>query len=249
MRRVLGKPRLVVKRVAEGIEVLRVRAPGRLLRETNIYLLEADGRVIIYETGTVFAANAIHTAAAERGGIRQVVLSHAHADHRGGAARLNAPIVCHPQERPVAEGDGWANDGFDYSKISNPLMRAITPLMLKWMDGGPLQIAGTLQAGDWVAGFQILHLPGHTPGQIGLWREADRLAIVSDAVFVSDPFSLLDLPGSVRLPPPPGRPDDAAARESVHRIAALNPATVWLGHYGPITRNVRAELERAADGD
>lgn len=239
----------MVERVAEGVEVLRLRAPGRLQRTTNIYLLEADGGVIVYETGSVSAANAIRTAAAERGGIRQVVLSHAHADHRGGAAHLDAPIVCHPQERPGAEGDGWAKSGFDYSKISNPLIRAITPRALKAMDGGPLEIAGTLQAGDFVAGFQILHLPGHTPGQVGLWREADGLAIVSDAVFVWDPFSLLGLPGAVRLPPPAVRPDDAAARESMHRIAALDPATVWLGHYGPITRDVRAELERAADGD
>ena len=98
------------------------------------------------------------------------------------------------------------------------------------MDGGPLQITGTLEAGDPVAGFQILHLPGHTPGQIGLWREEDRLAIVSDAVFVSDPFSLLGLPGAIRLPPLAARPDDAAARESMHRIAEPGKAIVERGH-------------------
>jgi glyoxylase-like metal-dependent hydrolase (beta-lactamase superfamily II) len=115
--------------------------------------------------------------------------------------------------------------------------------------GGPLVIADTLAEGDTVAGFRVLHLPGHTPGQVGLWRELDRLAIVSDAVFVWNPFSILGLPRQVRLPPPAIRPDDAAARASVRRIAALDPATVWLGHYGPVTGDVRGQLERAADGD
>jgi glyoxylase-like metal-dependent hydrolase (beta-lactamase superfamily II) len=237
-----------MERVGEGVEVLRLRAPGRVQRTTNVYLLEDDGGVVVYETGSVGAADAIREAAAQRGGIRRIVLSHAHADHRGGASRLDAPIFCHPDERPGAEGDGWATDGFDFAKVRNPLVRALAPRALRDMDGGPVAIAGTLAEGDRVVGFEVVHLPGHTPGQIGLWRESDRLAIVSDAVFVWNPFSMTGRPGRVRLPPPPIRPDDAAARASIRRIAALDPATVWLGHYGPIAGDVRAQLERAAEG-
>jgi glyoxylase-like metal-dependent hydrolase (beta-lactamase superfamily II) len=141
------------------------------------------------------------------------------------------------------------SEGFDYSKIANPLVRSITPRALRGMDGGALQIAGTITEIDTVAGFSVLHLPGHTPGQIGLWRESDRLAIVSDAVFVWNPFSIAGKSGEVRLPPPPIRPDDAAARASMRRIAALEPKAVWLGHYGPVTGDVRGQLERAAAGD
>jgi glyoxylase-like metal-dependent hydrolase (beta-lactamase superfamily II) len=238
-----------VDRAGDGVEVLRVRALGRLQRTTNIYLIEDDGGVVVYETGSIAAAEAIRQVADRRGGLSRILLSHAHADHRGGASRLEAPILCHPDELHGAEGDGWAKDGFDFSKINNPIVRALTPLVLRQMDGGPLKVAGTLTDGDIVAGFEVLHLPGHTPGQIGLWRESDRLAIVSDAVFVWDPFSIAGLPGPVRLPPPAVRPDDAAARASLRRIAALDPATVWLGHYGPITRHVRDQLERAAESD
>jgi hydroxyacylglutathione hydrolase len=239
----------MAERVADGVEVLRLRPTSRLQRLTNIYLLEDDGGVTVFETGGVGAASAIEQAANERGGIKRIVLSHAHADHRGGASRLDAPIYCHPQERAWAEGDGGFEEGFEFSKIRNPLVRALTPGVLRRMDGGPLQISGELAGGDAVAGFQVIHLPGHTPGLIGLWRESDRLAIVSDAVFVFDPFSALGLAGPVRLPPPVVRPDDDAARESIRRIAALEPASVWLGHYGPVTTDVAAQLETAADGD
>jgi hydroxyacylglutathione hydrolase len=238
-----------VETAGDCVEVLRLRTPSRVQRGTNIYFLADDGGVIVYETGSVGAADAIRKAANERGGITRILLSHAHADHRGGASRLDAPVYCHPDERPGAEGDGWLSDGFDFSKLGNPLVRAIAPRSIRDMDGGPLEIAGTVEEGDRIGGFEVMHLPGHTPGQIGLWRESDRLAIVSDAVFVWNPFSIAGLPGRVRLPPPPIRPDDAAARATMRKIAALDPAAVWLGHYGPLTGDVAEQLNRAAEDD
>src|SRR5207247_9818780 len=140
-------------------------------------------------------------------------------------------------------------EGFDYSKVRNPLVRALAPGTLQRLDGGPVEITETLAEGDSVAGFEVLHLPGHTPGLIGLWRASDRLAIVSDAVFVFDPLPMLGLPGPPRIAAPAVRPDPEAARASVRKIAALDPASVWLGHYGPLTGDVRAQLDLAAASD
>ena len=36
--------------------------------------------------------------------------------------------------------------------------------LLPYWDGGPVPIAGTLAEGDDVAGFEVVHLPGHAPG-------------------------------------------------------------------------------------
>src|SRR6478735_7917999 len=158
-----------MERAGEGVEVLRVQATAHPRKTTNIYLLREGDGVALYETGSAHNAEEIRRAAAERGGITRIVLSHAHADHRGGAPQLDAPIFCHPAERPGAEGDGWLKDGYDLSKIEHPALREGLPGFLRELDGGPLTIAGTLREGDEVAGFTVLHLPGHTPGQIGLW--------------------------------------------------------------------------------
>jgi glyoxylase-like metal-dependent hydrolase (beta-lactamase superfamily II) len=236
----------MAEKAGDGVEVLRLRPPfPRLQRLTNIYLLDDDGGVTVFETGSLRNAEEIERAGAERGGIKRIVLSHAHVDHRGGAARIDAPIYCHPEERADVEGDGGEHY-FDYSKIRNPFVRALAPGTAQRMDGGPLKVAGTVSEGDELAGFRVLHLPGHAPGQIGLWRESDRLAIVSDAVFVFDPFSVFAVAGAARMPPAAIRPLPDAARESIRRLASLDPAVVWLGHYGPIQGDVHAQLERAA---
>ena len=236
-----------MERIAEGVHVLRLRPPGRLQRLTNIYLLENGGQVTLFESGSRGMAGAISGAAAGLGGIARIVLSHAHADHRGGASALDAPVLCHPDERADVEGDGGEHY-FDFSRVRNPVVRAAAPRTLRRMDGGPVAVDATLPDGDEVAGFEVLHLPGHAPGLIGLWRQRDRLAIVSDAVFAFDPFSLTGRAGPPRLPPAPVRPDDAAARASVRRVAALEPEAVWLGHYGPVTGDVRRQLEHVAEG-
>lgn len=232
--------------VADGVSVLRLRPPGRVQRLTNIYLLADGGGVTVFESGSVTQADAIASAAKEHGGIRRVVVSHAHADHRGGASKLGAAVYCHTDERADVEGDGGEHY-YDWSKVGNPLVRALGPRTLARMDGGPVQVDGTVAEGDQLAGFTVLHLPGHAPGLIGLWRESDRLAIVSDAVFVVNPFTLTARPGPARMPPAPVLPDPAAARRSIRRIAELDPREAWLGHYGPLTDDVPAQLERAAE--
>src|SRR5256886_10352090 len=60
--------------------------------------------------------------------------------------------------------------------------------MASW-DCGPLEVAGTLAEGGEVAGFVVVELPGHSPGTIGLWREADRLALSNDCFAMFDVYT------------------------------------------------------------
>ena len=78
-------------------EVLRIVAPNpgpMTLEGTNTYLYGADPCVVI-DTGSEDAGHleAIRAAAAERGGIGLVLLTHSHGDHAAGADRLGAEVV------------------------------------------------------------------------------------------------------------------------------------------------------------
>ena len=70
----------------------------------NVYLIEDEGGVTVFDAGSQHDAPARSAPPAVRfGGIRRVVLGHADCDHRGGAAGLDAPVYCHPLERSAAQ--------------------------------------------------------------------------------------------------------------------------------------------------
>ena len=114
-------------------------------------------------------------------------------------------------------------------------MRRIYPSLHRRWDGGGVKIAGTVSEGDEIAGFRVHHFPGHAPGQIGLFRESDRLALVTDTVYLVDSTRLKALPeGEASVPHPVWNWDHAAAKDSVRKLAALEPAKVCPGHAPPL---------------
>jgi steroid delta-isomerase-like uncharacterized protein len=226
--------------IADGVWIVRGGFP---IRSMNVYLLRDGDGVLVFDGGIRSMTKAVAAAGARLGGITRLVLGHEHPDHRGIAPKLGVPVFCHADGREDAEGDGGEHY-FDMSKLK-PLTRVVMPRMLKLWDGGPVRIAGTVAEGDDVAGFTVVHLPGHAPGQIGLWRESDRLALVSDCFYTLDPET--GRKGHPRLPLTAFNQDTEQARASVRKLAALEPAAAWPGHADPLTGDVRAQLEHAAD--
>ncbi|HWX74556.1 MAG TPA: MBL fold metallo-hydrolase [Solirubrobacteraceae bacterium] len=230
-----GEPRLI----AEGVWLVQGQ-PGRC----NVYLIEDDGGVTLFDAGGRTMTRAVASAGAKLGGIRRIILGHGHTDHRGTAPALGVPVLCHPDEVEDAEGSG----GFRYWPADlagvPPVARQLQKLFHRhaW-DGGPVKIAGTVREGDEVASFRVIDLPGHAPGQIGLWRESDRLALSSDC------FYTLDMWGRDCAPQTPAQTynyDTEQARASMLKLAALEPAAAWPGHAKPATGDVRSQLEQAA---
>jgi glyoxylase-like metal-dependent hydrolase (beta-lactamase superfamily II) len=209
----------------------------------NVYMIEDDGGVTLFDAGISDMTAPLAAAAARLGGIKRVVLGHADADHRGAAPGLNAPVYCHPDERDAAQSPASYRDYWDRSKL-DPHGRTVLWRLIATWDGGPVQIAGTLTEDTEIAGFRVVHLPGHAPGLIALFRESDRLALVSDALYTLDPQTGRKQPAHV--PHPAFNQDTEQARTAIRKLAALDPSTVWAGHADPVTGNVRTQLERAA---
>ncbi len=225
--------------VADGVWIVR----GGLPRSMNVYLIEEEGGgVCVFDAGISDMTAGLALAGARMGGITRVVLGHAHADHRGAAPGLGAPVFCHEADRADAEADGGEHY-FRYAALK-PHARFLYPHLLSMWDGGPVEIAGTVAEGDEVAGFEVVHLPGHAPGLVGLFRARDRLALCSDTVYTVDPETTRK--GPPRLPHEAFNCDSDLARDSVRKLAALGPHAVWAGHADPVTgEDVVAQLERA----
>jgi glyoxylase-like metal-dependent hydrolase (beta-lactamase superfamily II) len=236
-----------IEPVADDVWLVRGGVPPP--RTMNVYLLRDGDGFTVYDGGIDGMAPAIKEAAHQLGGeIKRMVLGHAHEDHRGTAPEMGVPVLCHPDERRDAERELKPNDdrGFDFSKLQSPVMRRLIPRLLKVWDGGPVKIADTVSEGDEVAGFRVVPTPGHAPGQIALFRESDGLALVSDTLYTLEPDSVRTPFGGPRIPHPAFTPDRVAARDSILKIAALEPKAVWAGHADPVTGDCKTQLEHAA---
>ncbi len=199
----------------------------------------------LFDAGARTMLRSIASAAAGLGGLRRIVLGHGHTDHRGAAPGLQVPVLCHPDEVQDAEGSGgfryWPADLAGLPAPQRQIHRILH--RLAW-DGGPVKISGTVSEGDQIAGFRVIHLPGHAPGLIALWRESDRLALCTDCFYTLDMWGR-DCPP--HLPERIYNLDTEQARASLRKLAELEPAAAWPGHAHPVTGDVRGALLAAAE--
>lgn len=248
--RVLFKPPWSpdLEKVADGVWLLR----GDIKQSMNIYLLADDGGVTAFDAGTKPMVKAVKKAAERLGGLKRVVLGHSHSDHRGTAPHLGVPVHCHVDEKQWAEKPTWRENA-PYWRMDDLRVARVRFAYKRWLhnrwDGGAVKIAGTLQEGDDVCGFEVKAFPGHAPGQIGLWRESDRLCLCSDTVYFIDSETLqpIDYPA---VPIDVWNWDADKAHSSVAKLAALGPKTLLPGHEHPQSSpKLREQLERAAEGN
>ncbi|HEX2086346.1 MAG TPA: MBL fold metallo-hydrolase [Solirubrobacteraceae bacterium] len=205
-----------MKEVAEGVW----QVPLMPRNGVNAWLV---GEVIV-DAG--YAVSGRKVVEALRG--REVTvhaITHAHPDHVGGSAHvcreLGVPFWC-PAGDAAAVRDGKSVGA--ESRISFLLDRA--------RSFEPVAIARELREGDEVAGFRVLDVPGHSPGHVALWREGDRVLIGGDVFFN---LSLKTLRYGLREPPGPFTVDPARNRESMRRLAGLEPSVACFGHGPPVT--------------
>ncbi len=181
----------------------------------NAYVL---GDLLI-DAGTALDRRRILRQVADRP-IAAHALTHAHPDHYGASRaicdELGIPLWCGAEDAEAVEA----------GKMVGPGGRMLP---------GPraVPVARRLREGDEVAGFTVLETPGHSPGHVSYWREADRTLICGDVMWGWNPFLLR---GPIREPFHLFSPDPRRNRESARRIAALEPALACFGH-GPALRD------------
>jgi glyoxylase-like metal-dependent hydrolase (beta-lactamase superfamily II) len=204
-----------MKQLDDGLSLLRGFPPNAI----NVYLV---GDVLV-DAGTRHASRRILAELRGRR-VSAHALTHAHPDHQGAShavcERLGIPLWCGELDAEAVEsGDVVAGD--------TPVDRVIRRI---W-PGPAHPVARRLTEGDTVAGFTVLDTPGHSAGHVSYWRESDRTLICGD-VFTNMNL-ITGIPG-LHEPPAQFTPDVPRNRESMRRLAALEPRLVCFGHGPPL---------------
>lgn len=138
--------------------------------------------------------------------VELVALTHAHADHAGGAAalahRLGVPVALHADDLPTIERDARL--------LGQPIE--------------PFTVDRVLADGDELpGGLRVVATPGQTPGHVVYWEPQERVAFTGD---------LLQADDVAWMPFADGALDRAIA--AIRRIAELRPDRVVPGHGPPV---------------
>ncbi len=143
--------------------------------------------------------------AGQLGRVDRAVISHADADHLGDTAALRArhpqlKVFCHAADRHWIEFHGvLAQARYDHARADHSFGYDATTLQGLWDACGPdFTVDGTLADGDILPigsrRWTVLHVPGHSPGHLALWSEADGILLASDAVLGFGPPTPAGIP-------------------------------------------------------
>jgi glyoxylase-like metal-dependent hydrolase (beta-lactamase superfamily II) len=205
----------------------------------NAFFVASDDGLTLVDSGLPRREDRILEGAAALGPIRNIVLTHHHADHVGSLAALSAKTgaatYIHPIDARVTRGDvPRPGPQTLLGKVLFPLfnlMRASRPepfdVANEVTDGQELPIAG---------GIKVVHTPGHTAGHVSYLRE--RVLFAGDAA------------ANIRkLGAPIGffTEDLPEARRSIRKLAELDFDVACFGHGKVLTGNANAAFRQLVD--
>jgi len=235
--------------------------------QTNVYFVRSGVSWVLIDAGWANDAPMIERAARSLLGAElppaAILLTHCHPDHAGAALRLarawDCAVYLHPDELPIAAGDFAA-----MVASAGPLDRWVVLPLLRAMGGRRREailrrsslgaVARTFEPDSGVPGlpdWECVPTPGHTPGHVSYFRPADRVLISGDALVTLKVNSwsglLLQRPG-LSGPPWYTTWSRRAAKQSIARLARLEPTVLAGGHGKPKTEAETATVLNAFAG-
>jgi glyoxylase-like metal-dependent hydrolase (beta-lactamase superfamily II) len=204
----VADPWFVRQRVDDGITLVTEPHVHPLLR-CNVWHVRGRDRDLVVDT-----ALGLHPLRAlverELDGPIVAVATHTHGDHTGGLHEFDERAVHRAEAANLERTTGTTLDATGFSDnvvgpykdggydIPDLLVDAVPPgeAISTTVEIAPVAVTRVLDAGDVIdlgdRAFEVLHLPGHSPGSIGLWDAASGTLFSGDAVYDGPLLDQLD---------------------------------------------------------
>jgi glyoxylase-like metal-dependent hydrolase (beta-lactamase superfamily II) len=195
----VADPWFVCERVDDAITLVTEPHVHPLLR-CNVWHVRGRDRDLVIDTALGLAPLR-HLVERELDGPLVAVATHAHGDHVGGLHEFDQRAIHRAEAEQIAGIVGTTLDSTRFSgSVTGPYLAAgydIPDLLVDAVPAGPpisaavdvtpapatvvLDEGDVIDVGD--RAFEVLHLPGHSPGSIGLWDAAAGILFSGDAVY------------------------------------------------------------------
>lgn len=200
-----------------------------------------DGPWVLIDAGLPGAAGKIRREAEALFGAgarpEAILMTHGHFDHAGALESLaehwDVPVYAHTLELPYLTG----------RSSYPPPDPTVGGGAMAWLSGlypkHPYDVGSRARelpedgSVPHLPGWRWVFTPGHTPGHVSFFREADRVLIAGDAFVTTQQESalaVLEQRQAVHGPPRYFTCDWESARRSVERLARLEPQVAATGH-------------------
>jgi hydroxyacylglutathione hydrolase len=160
----------------------------------------------------------------ELSSIKRIIMTHTHLDHIGCLAEIQrqlpwADLWVHRLEADLLEqGDERGVYGMDMFRGVCQLQFGLKPGAFKFQVNRKLDGGETLDLGDTV--WEVIHIPGHSMGSIGLYHRPLRILIPGDVVYADHAIGRFDLYGAKA----------SELKKSLMRLAELKVNILLPGH-------------------
>ncbi|MDX1415361.1 MAG: MBL fold metallo-hydrolase [Candidatus Promineifilaceae bacterium] len=213
----------------------------------NVFLLDT-GDLTLIDTGVPGSEEKILAAVREIGrkptAIRQILVTHLHADHSGSLAAVKeasgAPVMMHQADaemvrKGISSRPSTAAPGLINKLIVNLVMARRSPPAID-----PVPVEEEIKDGqilEQCGGLQVIHVPGHSAGQVAFY-----LPNHGGILFAADAASHM-----MGLGYPPIFEDLELGLKSLKRLAKLDFQTACFGHGKAITKDASARFRNKWD--
>jgi glyoxylase-like metal-dependent hydrolase (beta-lactamase superfamily II) len=207
----------------------------------QVYLWDWGAGLTVIDTGidgsAVVILEAIQAIGRRPEHVREIVLTHFHDDHRGGAAdlvaRTGATVIAGRADAPVIRGE-QAPQPPVLEAFERPLADAIFPRV---PSARPVKVDREVDNGDETAGGGVIvSVPGHTPGSIALLVPEPGVLFTGDTIAYHATEPIL---GVFNL-------ERSKAIESVRKQAELEFEVACFGHGAPIVGGASQRIRALA---
>jgi hydroxyacylglutathione hydrolase len=211
--------------------------------DTKVYVLVEGDRVVVIDAATPGRANAVWHFLSSLGyppeAVDEIWLTHGDIDHMGSVTALKAAsgaqVLVHPADVPLVEGHAQRELG---PGRLGPVFQPVFNWFI-YRTYEPTKVDRMVKDGEELGDWQVVHVPGHTPGSICFYHPRRAIAIVGDALNYKR--------GQLGAPPHLFTPDMTQAHASIHKIAGLDFEVCCFGHGPPLVKDGRQRVRAFAD--